>query len=58
MPKKLLIDAGSVYTSELSNTDDTYRVKASYGDDIGFELNGVNQIIVPDKGDKKLVYCE
>ncbi|XP_023946306.2 apolipophorins [Bicyclus anynana] len=54
LPKKGILDASATYT-EGDSMDDTYRVKAFYGDDLGMELVGVFQAAFPDKGLKKYV---
>ncbi|KAG6438575.1 hypothetical protein O3G_MSEX000068 [Manduca sexta] len=53
IPKPANLVATGTYSNSETEIDETYRLKGSYGSDIGFELAGVGTIKFLDAGDKK-----
>ncbi|XP_022837131.1 apolipophorins isoform X2 [Spodoptera litura] len=52
LPKPVSLVASGTYVDSLTESDDKYRIKGSYGDDTNFELAGVLQAKLLE-GDKK-----
>ncbi|CAH0599019.1 unnamed protein product [Chrysodeixis includens] len=52
LPKPISVVGNAVYSDSLMDFQDTYRLKANYGDDLGVEYNGVFEVKVLE-GDKK-----